>query len=333
MNAQTLSIVVPVYNEAENLAELVARLNMLADKLRQKHCLKVSYIFVDDGSRDNSFSVLSNLDFEGTPARLLQFSRNFGKEAALSAGLDLAVEADATIFMDADLQHPPELVLEMVEIWLQDKVDSVYTYKHQRRASEGLLRSVFSEVFYRTMNFGARYQLVDGAGDFRLINRRFADALRSLPESERFMKGLYAWVGFKQRAIPLVPPPRENGVSNFNVLSLLTLSFDALTSFTTAPLRLMTIVGLCIALMSGFYGLYIVIERLVFESSGIGISSILTLIAFFGGVQIVFLGLLGEYVGKAVLEAKRRPCYIIAEDHVVEAGVVAAGEDDRDFGR
>lgn len=333
MSAQTLSIVVPIYNEAENLAKLVARLNMLADKLLQNHCLKVSYIFVDDGSRDGSFSVLSNLDFEGKPARLLQFSRNFGKEAALSAGVDLAVEADATIFMDADLQHPPELVVDMVEIWLRDKVDSVYTYKHQRRASEGFMRSMFSKIFYRTMNFGGRYQLIEGAGDFRLINRRFADALRSLPESERFMKGLYAWVGFKQHAIPLVPPPRENGMSNFNVLRLLTMSFDALTSFTTAPLRLMTMAGLFIALLSGFYGVYIVIERLVFESSGIGISSILTLIAFFGGVQIVFLGLLGEYVGKAVLEAKRRPCYIIAEDQVVEAGATTAGADDRDCGR
>ena len=333
MSAQTLSIVIPVYNEAENLAKLVARLNMLASELHARHGLHVSYIFVDDGSRDGSFGLLSALDFGGMPTRILQFSRNFGKEAALSAGLDASVGADATIFMDADLQHPPELVLDMVEIWLGDKVDSVYTFKHERRASEGLLRSAFSKIFYRMMNSGGRYQIVDGAGDFRLVSRRFADALRSLPESERFMKGLYAWVGFKQRAIPLTPPPREHGVSNFNAIRLLTLSFDALTSFTTVPLRMMAMAGLCIAMLSGFYGLYIVIERLFFESSGIGITSILTLVAFFGGIQLIFLGLLGEYVGKAVLESKRRPCYIIAEDYTVEAeppAAAPAGHTDRD---
>ncbi|WP_176086471.1 glycosyltransferase family 2 protein [Martelella sp. HB161492] len=317
MSARTLSIVVPVYNEAANLANLVSRLNMLAAKLAQDHGLEVSYIFVDDGSRDDSYQMLAGLDFQGNPARMLQFSRNFGKEAALSAGIDASVGADATIFMDADLQHPPELVVEMVEIWLRDDVDSVYTYKSDRLASEGLARSVFSRMFYKTMNRGGRYQLIEGAGDFRLVNRRFADALRRLPESERFMKGLYAWVGFTQRGIPLTPPPREHGVSSFNTLRLLTMSFDALTSFTTAPLRLMALTGVFIALLSGFYGVYIVLERLFFESSGIGISSILTLVSFFGGVQMIFLGLLGEYVGKAVLEAKRRPCYIIAEDRTI----------------
>jgi len=148
MRTQTLSIVVPIYNEAASLAELVERLNNLANDLMQRHRLKISYIFVDDGSSDDSFSVLYNLDYRGVPARILQFSRNFGKEAALSAGLDMAVEADATIFIDADLQHPPELILEMVEIWLEGTVDSVYTYKKFRRASEGLIRSVASKLFY-----------------------------------------------------------------------------------------------------------------------------------------------------------------------------------------
>ncbi|TPW31592.1 glycosyltransferase family 2 protein [Martelella alba] len=332
MSALALSIVVPVYNEAPNLANLIARLNMLSEKLRQAHGLDISYIFVDDGSRDDSYAVLTSLDFQGNPARILQFSRNFGKEAALSAGIDASVGADATIFMDADLQHPPELVVEMVEIWLRDDVDSVYTYKSDRLASEGLARSVFSRMFYKTMNRGGRYQLVEGAGDFRLVNRRFADALRRLPESERFMKGLYAWVGFTQRGIPLTPPPREHGVSSFNTLKLLTMSFDALTSFTTAPLRLMALTGVCIALLSGLYGIYIVLERLFFESSGIGISSILTLVSFFGGVQMIFLGLLGEYVGKAVLEAKRRPCYLIAEDRTIAVAKVATTPDPRTEG-
>lgn len=319
MNARNLAIVVPIYNEAENLSALVSRLNRIAASIAGDHGLSVSYVFVDDGSRDGSFALLNHLDYDGRPVRLLQFSRNFGKEAALSAGIEAAPTADAIIMMDADLQHPPELVLDLVRIWQSEDVDSVYAYKEDRRASEGWLKSMLTGGFYWIMNRGTRFDITENAGDFRLISRRFADALRQLPESERFMKGLYGWVGFRQRGIPMTPPPRLHGTSSFNALRLVALSFDAMTSFTTTPLRLMALAGLCIAALSGFYGLYIVIERLFFISSGIGISSVLALVAFFGGMQMIFLGLLGEYIGKTVLEAKRRPPYVLAEDRTLGA--------------
>lgn len=317
MTETALSIVVPVYNEAKNLASLVERLNAIAEQLRRERGFSVSYVFVDDGSRDGSFELLCNLNYGEQPARILQFSRNFGKEAALSAGIDAAIDADAIILMDADLQHPPELVLELVRIWVQDKVDSVYTYKDSRRETEGFLKSRFVNLFYWIINRGARFSITENAGDFRLISRRCADALRRLPESERFMKGLYGWVGFSQRGIPMSVPPRQHGLSSFNAMRLFALSFDALTSFTTAPLRLMALAGLITAVASAAYGCYIILERLFFPSGEIGLASILTLVSFFGGVQIVFLGLIGEYVGKIVLEAKRRPPYILAENRML----------------
>ena len=310
---QSLSIVVPIFNEADNLVHLVARLNTVAERLRAEYGLAVHYVFIDDGSVDGSFGMLGQLDYGQQTATLLQFSRNFGKEAALSAGIDAATDADAIIMMDADLQHPPELLLDLVRVWKAEGVDSVFTYKEDRRASEGFLKAGLSHGFYWIMNRGARFSITENAGDFRLISRRYANALRLLPESQRFMKGLYGWVGFPQRGLPLTPPPRERGSSSFNGARLFAMSFDAMTSFTTAPLRLMALAGLAIAGASTLYGLYIVAERLFFGSSAIGLASILALIAFFGGIQMIFLGLLGEYIGKTVLEAKRRPPYILAE--------------------
>ena len=314
MNRMRLTIVVPIYNESANLAALAARLNDVSARIEESGRLSVGYVFIDDGSRDGSFDQLAAMDFGARPVRLLRFSRNFGKEAALSAGIDAADDADAIVMMDADLQHPPELVLELVRIWLAEKVDSVYTYKEERRAAEGALKASLTRGFYWIMNRGARFRITENAGDFRLISRRFADTLRQLPESERFMKGLYGWVGFPQRGVPFSPPEREHGASSFNALRLVALSFDAMTSFTTAPLRLMALAGLFIAGGSTLYGLYIVIERLFFMSSGIGISSVLALVSFFGGMQMIFFGLIGEYIGKTILEAKRRPTYIVADD-------------------
>ncbi|MDO6964387.1 glycosyltransferase family 2 protein [Rhizobium alvei] len=313
----SLSIIVPVYNETPNLQMLIERLDAIARRLEAEYGMEVRYVFVDDGSRDNSYDLLRQLDFGGRKARLLRFSRNFGKEAALTAGIDAATDCDAIIMMDADLQHPPEVIEEMVRIWRDEKVDTVYAYKESRRVSDGVAKAALSRIFYRIMNQGSRFQMTENAGDFRLISQRYANALRMLPESERFMKGLYGWVGFSQRGIPLPHVERERGQSSFSSLRLLALSFDAMTSFTTAPLRIMAFAGLLIACFSGLYGLYIIIERLFFPSSSIGLASILTLISFFGGLQMVFLGLIGEYVGKIVSEVKRRPSYVIADDNQV----------------
>jgi len=314
MSARTLCIIIPVYNEAEGLADLLAKLNVIADRTATEFGIAIEFIFIDDGSSDDSFTLLKAQDFGSRPVRLLRFSRNFGKEAALSAGIDAALDADAAILMDADLQHPPEMIADFVRIWQTEGVDSVYAYKANRRASEGLMKAALSHMFFWVINRDLPYKIPPGAGDFRLINRPFMDALRSLPETDRFMKGLYGWVGFRQTGIPLDPPPRLRGASNYNPLRLLLMSLGAITSFSTTPLRLMALVGTVIAAISLIYGSYIVTQHFLFPTVPVGVVSILVLITFFGGAQLMFLGLLGEYIGKSVLESKKRPIYILAED-------------------
>lgn len=314
MSAKTLCIIIPVYNEAEGLPVLLNRLDFIADNIASEFGLAIEFIFIDDGSSDDSFALLKAYDFGSRPARLLRFSRNFGKEAALSAGIDAAKNADAAILMDADLQHPPEMITEFVRIWQTEGVDSVYAYKADRRASEGPLKAVLSKIFFWVINRDLRYKIPPGAGDFRLINKPFMNALCSLPESDRFMKGLYGWVGFRQTGIPLDPPPRVWGASSYNPFRLALMSLGAITSFSTTPLRLMALAGTIIAMISVIYGGYIVAQHFLSPAVPVGVASVLVLITFFGGLQLMFLGLLGEYIGKSVLEAKKRPIYILAED-------------------
>ncbi len=206
MSAKALCIIIPVYNEAEGLADLLARLDVIADRMATEFGLTIEFIFIDDGSSDDSFTLLKAHNFGGRTARLLRFSRNFGKEAALSAGIDAALDADAAVLMDADLQHPPEMIADFVRIWQTEGVDSVYAYKANRRASEGPMKAALSRMFFWVINRDLPYKIPPGAGDFRLINRPFMNALRSLPETDRFMKGLYGWVGFRQTGILLTRP-------------------------------------------------------------------------------------------------------------------------------
>ncbi|MDH7785436.1 glycosyltransferase involved in cell wall biosynthesis [Ochrobactrum sp. 19YEA23] len=314
MSAKSLCIIIPVYNEAAGLPDLLDRLDSIAESIAAEFALAVEFVFIDDGSSDDSFALLKTHDFGPRIVRLLRFSRNFGKEAALSAGIDVALEADAAVLMDADLQHPPEMISEFVRIWQTDCVDSVYAYKVDRRNSEGPIKAALSQIFFWVINRDQRYQIRPGAGDFRLITKPFMSALRSLPENDRFMKGLYGWVGFRQVGIPLDPPPRLRGASKYTSLRLLLMSLGAITSFSTTPLRLMAMAGTVIATINLVYGIYIVIQHFLFPTVPVGVTSVLVLIAFFGGIQLMFLGLIGEYIGKSVLEAKRRPIYILAED-------------------
>ncbi|MCX7303552.1 MAG: glycosyltransferase family 2 protein [Hyphomicrobiales bacterium] len=323
MTGKTLCIVIPFRDEAEVLPDLLEHLEPVAASISEEFKVTVNYIFVDDGSIDGSFDILKAHNFGPRSVRLLQFSRNFGKEAALSAGIDVAGTADAAVLMDADLQHPPEMIPEFVRIWQTVGADSVYAYKPSRLTSEGFVRAAGSKLFFWVINHNLRYQIPPGAGDFRLINSRFIKALRSLPESDRFMKGLYGWVGFRQIGLPLDPPPRKRGKSSFNPLHLLSMTLDAITSFSTTPLHLMAMAGIAIAMFSACYGFYVIVEHFLFPGVSNGIASVLALIAFFGGVQMIFLGLLGQYIGKSVLEAKKRPIYILAEDISREGDVVA----------
>lgn len=314
MTKKTISIVIPIFNEADNLGHLLSELEAVAQKITEDFDFDIGFVFIDDGSTDDSFDILKAYDFGTRTTRLLRFSRNFGKEAALTAGIKAAEDADAAILMDADLQHPPELIHEFIRIWQTENADSVYAYKASRRNSEGILKAALSRIFFWLINRDLRYEITPGAGDFRLVNQQVMKALLSLPESDRFMKGLYGWVGFKQIGLPFTPLPRVRGKSHHNMLKLLSMTIAAITSFSTAPLRLTALVGIVLALSSFIYGFYIVIEYFFFPGVPDGVASILTLIAFFGGIQLMFLGILGEYIGKSVLEAKKRPIYIMAEE-------------------
>lgn len=309
-----ISIIIPVYNEAQGIEVFVAELLATATQIQTRWKAKIEFVFIDDGSRDGSADIIRKLDFGSFSSQLYVMSRNFGKEAALTAAMHKIENCDAAIMIDADLEHPPELMEKLIETWHKSDADSVYYYKSDRRSREGLIKSCVSKMFYRLMNFGTRVEIIPDAGDYRLISAKFLDALTNLDENQRFMKGLYSWVGFEQIGLPFAPGKRTAGKSNFSAINLILLALDGLTSFTTAPLRLMMLGGLAISALSVLYGLYIVIEALFFPGVPTGIASALTLISLFGGLQLLCLGILGEYVGRALQEAKGRPAYIIREE-------------------
>lgn len=306
----SITILIPCYNEAKGIPALAKALNAELPKIESAFDVDFSLLFVDDGSRDDTVAVLKSTDFDA-PSRLIKLSRNFGKEAALSAGLD-AQWSDAVIMMDADLQHPISLIPEMIRNWRQG-FDVVYAFKGNRD-QEPLATRILSKVFYRLVNYGSRTELPKNAGDFRLLDRRVVEAIGKLPEAQRFMKGLYAWVGFRQVGIPMKIAERASGRTSFSPIRLMGLAVDGLTSFSIAPIRMMSIAGLLIATFSFLYASWIVIERLFFEAPFNGFASLAVLISFFGGTMVLGLGIVGEYVAKALLEAKRRPVYLVAEE-------------------
>ena len=308
--APRISLIVPCFNESGLISSFAEGLNKTLPPLEARFGVTFEIIFVDDGSSDGTGDVLRGMAM-ASPARLIVLSRNFGKEAALTAGLDAAT-GDAAILMDADFQHPPERIAELIGKW-RDGYEVVYFFK-QDRAGEAAGKDLASRLFYRLVNWGGRFDIPRNAGDFRLMDRRVVEALRQLTERQRFLKGLYGWVGFRQLGIPFEVPerPGESG-SRFSTSRLVALALDGLTSFSIAPVRMISIFGFAVAGLSMLYLVWIVTERLLFGSPFSGFASIIVLITFFGGVQLICLGIIGEYVGKTLLEAKQRPTYIIRE--------------------
>lgn len=310
-----ITIVIPCYNEAAVLPTLATRLREALPLMEERLNVRFRLLFVDDGSRDDTVLGLETLDLGDIPAEMLLLSRNFGKEAALTAGIE-AASGDALVLMDADLQHPPERIGDLIEEW-RNGHDVVYYFKRDRK-SEGIGRSLGARIFYWLTNAGTRLEIPSDAGDFRLLDADVAEALRQLPERERFLKGLYAWVGFRQKGLPYDAEERQGGdASRFNAALLTGLAIDGLTSFSVMPIRIMSLTGLVIAGFSALYVLWIVIERLIFGTVPDGFASIVVLTTFFGGLQMLCLGLIGEYIGKTLMEAKRRPNYVIrARRHI-----------------
>jgi len=312
--AAGLSIVVPLYNEAASLAELHRRLAEVAQKLSTSRSLACEVIYVDDGSRDDSLVIAHALPASGLDVQVVSLSRNFGKEAALLAGLDHA-RLGAVLFIDGDGQHPTRLIETLVGHWLDDGYDVVYTAK-AHRANESLTRRLGIKAFYALLNWGARIRIPEDAGDFRLLSPRAAGALRQLPERNRFFKGLSSWIGFRQIRIDYEPDERVQGRSSWNLRTLAALSIDGLTGFSVAPLRLATMLGLLFAVTAFVYGGQIVYETLVYGAKIPGYPSLFVGVMVLGGVQLIMLGVVGEYIGKILYEIKARPVYFVAEHAV-----------------
>jgi glycosyltransferase involved in cell wall biosynthesis len=306
-----LSIVVPLHNEAVGLPGLHQRLLTAADGLKNARGLPVEIVYVDDGSSDRTLEIARTLPAKGVDLQVVALSRNFGKEAALLAGLDHA-GGEALLFMDGDGQHPPELIEKLVALWHADGNDVVYTVK-AHRANESLLRRLAVKSFYRLLNLGARQPIPEDASDFRLLSPRAAAALKRMPERNRFFKGLSSWIGFRQVQVPYEPPLRAHGRSSWNLRALVGLSIEGLTAFSTTPLRIASVLGLLLAASALLFGVWILADTVIRGRDVPGYPSVIVGIMVIGGAQLVMIGIVGEYVAKILSELKARPVYFVAE--------------------
>jgi len=311
-----LCVVVPAYNESESLREFHARLAAVLDKLD----LRSEVLYVDDGSRDNTYAVMESLRAADARVATLKLSRNFGKELALTAGLDHA-DADAVVVIDADLQDPPELIPAFVQHW-REGADIVYGTR-STRAGESGLKKLTAAVFYRVIGRLSATPVPRDTGDFRLLSRRALDGLKQLRERQRFMKGLFAWVGYAQKAVVYERDPRFAGSSKFNYWRLWNFALEGITSFSTAPLRVATYLGLVAALVAFLFGLFVFGKALFFGDPVRGYPTLMVVVLFLGGAQLMALGLIGEYLGRLYMEAKQRPLYLI-DAHRSARGIAAA---------
>lgn len=299
-----LSIVVPAYNEEQVLPVFHQRLSAVLDKL----ALVCEVIYINDGSRDTTVAVIEGLRAADDRVALVDLSRNFGKEIALTAGLDFA-KGKWVVVIDADLQDPPELIPELIEHARQG-FDVVYA-KRTAREGETALKKATAYGFYRLMRSLSRVPIPEDTGDFRLLSRRAVDALKTLREHHRFMKGLFAWIGYKQKAVEYQRDARFAGKTKWNYLKLWNFAVTGITSFTIAPLRMATLFGLLVAFLSFAYGVYFIVRTLIFGNPVPGYPSLLVIMTMLGAVQLITLGIMGEYLGRMFDESKNRPLYLI----------------------
>lgn len=320
--SKLITVLIPIYNEEKNLPELLFTLKKLSrgelhverapekadDVSPDLQDYQWEFLFINDGSTDNSLEVLLREREEDKRIKVIDLSRNFGKENALLAGLDYA-KGDAVIIMDADLQHPPELIPEMVHYWETGDED-VYC-KRANRDTDPLPRRILSNIFYRLLGSSSEIEMTPNAGDFRLLDRKVVDNLKNLREVNRYTKGLYSWVGFRKKEIPFEVRERTHGKSSFNLFKLTNLAVEGITSFSVTPLRLATIVGFIVSLLALFYIIFIIIKTLAFGETVQGFPTLMCAILFLGGLQLIALGIIGEYIGKIYNETKNRGVYIV----------------------
>lgn len=302
-----LSLVIPIFNEAETVQLFLEKVNQVFDNQRS---VSIELLFVNDGSTDATLEVLLARQLQDSRIKILDLSRNFGKEAALTAGLYAAI-GDVIVPIDVDLQDPPELILEMIVKWREGY--EVVLGRRINRESDTWAKRAAANWFYKIHNKIANPKLPENVGDFRLIDRSVVEALKELPESRRFMKGLFAWVGFRTTYVDYVRPERIAGTTKFNGWKLWNFALEGVTSFSTDPLRIWTYLGFIVSLISFIFAIFIVIRVMVSGADVPGYASLMVAITFLGGLQLIGIGVIGEYLGRTYVESKRRPIFLIRQ--------------------
>ena len=306
---KTITLLIPVYNEESVLPQLFKRLDEFTKNTPN---YQFEFLFINDGSTDKSFSIITEQSKKDSRISYINLSRNFGKEIAMIAGID-HVKSDALVIIDADLQDPPEIIQEMISYW-EDGYDDVYARRNNRQG-ETWLKKKTSQWYYRILQKSTNIPIQVDTGDFRLLDRRCIEALQKFRESQRNTKAIFSWIGYKKKEIFYDRDPRLSGQTKWNYRKLLNLAIDGITSFTTAPLQMATIFGFIISFIAFVWIIYLLVRPLFGVSTGAGYSSLMAVILFLGGVQLLSLGIIGEYVGRIFIETKNRPLYLIEEYH------------------
>jgi glycosyltransferase involved in cell wall biosynthesis len=315
MSPPALSVIAPVKDEEEAIAPFVEKVAAVLEGIEGVGRDGFEILFIDDGSGDGTLDAIRRAHQRDPRVRGLSFSRNFGKEAALSAGLDHAL-GSAVVPLDVDLQDPPEVIGDMVRKW-REGYDIVYGVRTNRE-SDSLPKRLTADLYYRAHNWLSDDKIPEHAGDFRLLDRKVVDVIRAMPERSRFMKGLFAWAGFRQASVSYARARREVGESKFSYWKLWTFALDGITSASTVPLRVWSYLGAIVALLALGYAVFLTIRTMLFGVQVPGYASLMVAILFLGGLQLLSLGVLGEYVGRLLVEAKQRPLYVI-RDRIGEA--------------
>jgi glycosyltransferase involved in cell wall biosynthesis len=308
MHKKSISLVAPFYNEESGVRPFFERVLRVLTPLLDRY--EIEIVCINDGSRDATMSELLALPPQNARVRLVDFSRNFGKEAAITAGIDLST-GDAVVPIDSDLQHPPETILDMVTEW--EAGYDVVLGKRIDRATDRAVQKVTARAFYELTRHISHVEIPADVGDFRLMDRKVVDALKSLRENCRFMKGLFAWVGYRTTTVEYRVEARGHGNSKFNTWKLWNFALEGISSFSTVPLRVWTYIGIFISICSLFYAIWLVIETIAYGATTPGYASLMVTILFLSGVQLIGIGVLGEYIGRIFTEVKGRPLYIVRE--------------------
>lgn len=302
-----ISVIIPAYNEEESLPLLYDRMNKLMNSMK---IYEFELLFVNDGSKDKTIEIIKELRNNDNRISYVNFSRNFGKEIAMIAGLDYAT-GDCVIFMDADLQDPPELIPELVKYW-EEGYDDVYA-KRRSRKGETWLKKFTSKMYYKILQKLTRIEIQKDTGDFRLLDRRCVNALKKLRESQRNTKSMFSWIGYNKKEVLYDRDPRVAGSTKWNYIKLVDLAVDGITSFTTSPLKISTLIAIPTFILLFMYFIYVIIKCLVVHQAIQAFQAIILLILFFSGIQILLFGIVGEYLGRIFNETKNRPLYLVDE--------------------